>query len=192
MGKNARFFRVILLDEIQVIKPFKLQPSTAHTFTDQHLYQLLLAQPDRTTFTGLRNYVMMLTLLDTGIRLKELTNLHVTDVLLDEGSLRINLGKGRKSRLVPIEQTTTDEMKRYLLERGNLEHNALWVNLKQSALFVWRHSHDDCPLLPIGENLGHSMFLSYLSTYVCQEILIKWRRRLHAQKHNGACTNRDD
>lgn len=68
------------------IKPFKLQPSTAHTFPDQHLYQLL-EQPDR---TGLRNYVMMLTFLDTGIRLKELTNLHVTDVLLDEGSLRIN------------------------------------------------------------------------------------------------------
>jgi len=84
------------------IKPFKLQPSSAHTFTDEHLYQLL-ALPDRTTFIGLRNYVMMLTLLDTGIRLRELANLQVTDVLLDEGSLRINHGKGMKSRLVPVE-----------------------------------------------------------------------------------------
>lgn len=111
------------------IKPFKLQPSSAHTFTDEHLYQLL-KQPDRTTFTGLRNYVMMLTLLDTGIRLKELANLQVTDVLLDEGSLRINHGKGRKSRLVPMERIAAGEMKRYLLERGNLNHNALWVNLE--------------------------------------------------------------
>lgn len=110
------------------IKPFKLQPSAAHTFSDEHLYQLL-ALPDRTTFTGLRNYVMMLTLLDTGIRLKELANLQVTDVLLDEGSLRINYGKGRKSRLVPIERITAGEMKRYLLERGTLDHNVLWVNL---------------------------------------------------------------
>lgn len=110
------------------IKLFKLQPSSAHTFTDEHLYQLL-ALPDRTTFTGLRNYVMMLTLLDTGIRLRELAKLQVTDVLLDEGSLRVNHGKGRKSRLVPIERFAASELKRYLLERGTLNHNALWVNL---------------------------------------------------------------
>lgn len=110
------------------IKPFKLQPSAAHTFSDEHLYQLL-ALPDRTTFTGLRNYVIMLTLLDTGIRLKELANLQVTDVLLDEGSLRINHGKGRKSRLVPLERSAAGEMRHYLLERGTLDHYALWVNL---------------------------------------------------------------
>jgi integrase/recombinase XerD len=112
-------------------------PSSAHTFTDEHLYQLL-ALPDRTTFTGIRNYVMMLTLLDTGIRLKELAKLQVTDVLLDEGSLRINHGKGRKSRLVPIERIAASELKHYLLERGNLEHNTLWVNL------------DNKPFLPGG------------------------------------------
>ncbi|MCU6713156.1 tyrosine-type recombinase/integrase [Paenibacillus sp. J5C_2022] len=110
------------------IKPFKLQPSSAHTFTDDHLFQLL-ALLDRTSFTELRNYAMMLALLNTGIRLKELANLQVTDVLLDEGSLRINQGKGGKSRLVPLERIAAGEMKRYLLERGNLDHNALWVNL---------------------------------------------------------------
>lgn len=68
---------------------------------------------------------MMLTLLDTGIRLKELANLQVTDVLLDEGSLRINHRKGRKPRLVPIERIAAGELKRYLLERGNLDQNAL-------------------------------------------------------------------
>ncbi|WP_260866075.1 tyrosine-type recombinase/integrase [Paenibacillus xylanexedens] len=119
------------------IKPLKLQPSSAHTFTDEHLYQLL-ALPDRTTFTGLRNYVMMLTLLDTGIRLRELAKLQVTDVLLDEGSLRVNHGKGRKSRLVPIERIAAGELKHYLLERGILNHNALWVNL------------DNQPFLPGG------------------------------------------
>lgn len=119
------------------VKPFKLQPSSAHTFTDDHLYQLL-ALPDRTTFTGLRNYVMMLTLLDTGIRLKELANLQVMNVLLDEGSLRINHGKGRKSRLVPIERVAAGELKHYLLERGNLDHNYIWVNL------------DNQPFLPDG------------------------------------------
>ncbi|WP_346779376.1 tyrosine-type recombinase/integrase [Paenibacillus brevis] len=137
-------FAQLLYEEGRMTEPFaaevrlfKLQPSVAHTFTNEHLYSLLTL-PDRTTFTGLRNYVMMLTLLDTGIRLKELANLQVTDVLLDEGSLRVNHGKGRKSRLVPIERIAADELKRYLLERGTLNHNFLWVTL------------DNKPFLPGG------------------------------------------
>ncbi|MBP1993840.1 tyrosine-type recombinase/integrase [Paenibacillus eucommiae] len=152
----------------------------------------MFALPDRTTFTGLRNYVMMLTLLDTGIRLKELANLQVTDVLLDEGSLRINHGKGRKSRLVPIERIAAGEMEHYLLERGNLEHNALWANL------------DNKPFLPGGIRTMIARYCqsakikgiqcschTFRHTFA-KEILVKWRRRLHAQEHNGARANRDD
>lgn len=110
------------------LKPFKVQPSLTHTFTDGHL-QRLFAQPDRSTFTGYRNYVMMLVLLDTGIRLKELANLRVTDIDFEEQSLRIHQGKGRKSRIVPIQRTCAWELKYYLQERGDLEHDYLWVNL---------------------------------------------------------------
>jgi len=110
------------------LKPFKVQPSLTHTFTDEHL-QRLFAQPDRSTFTGYRNYVMMLVLLDTGIRLKELADLRVTDIDFEEQSLRIQQGKGRKSRIVPIQRTCVWELKYYLQERGKLEHDYLWVNL---------------------------------------------------------------
>ncbi|MFC6331989.1 tyrosine-type recombinase/integrase [Paenibacillus septentrionalis] len=111
------------------LKPFKLQPSMAHTFTDEHL-QHLFALPNRATFTGFRNYVIMLTLLDTGIRLKELANLQIPDVLMEEGSLRILQGKGRKSRLVPIQLFAINALKRYIQERGALGHNSLWVTLE--------------------------------------------------------------
>mgnify|MGYP000853290215 FL=1 len=110
------------------LKPFKVQPSLTHTFTDGHL-QRLLAQPDRFTFTGYRNYVMMLVLLETGIRLKELANLRITDINFEEGSLHIQQGKGRKARQVPIQRTCSFELKRYLQERGTLEHDRLWINL---------------------------------------------------------------
>ncbi|MCU6711557.1 tyrosine-type recombinase/integrase [Paenibacillus sp. J5C_2022] len=110
------------------LKPFKVQPSFAHTFTDEQLHQLLI-QPDRATFTGLRNYVMMLTLLDTGIRLKELANIQIQDVLFDEGVLRVQQGKGRKFRIVPIQHVLADTLNRYLLERGTLNHNFLWITL---------------------------------------------------------------
>lgn len=111
------------------LKPFKLQPSMAHTFTDENL-QHLFALPNRSTFTGFRNYVMMLTLLDTGIRLKELANLQIQDVLMEEDSLRILQGKGRKSRLVPIQCFAMNALKQYIQERGALGHNSLWVTLE--------------------------------------------------------------
>lgn len=111
------------------LKPFKLQPATAHTFTDEHL-QHLFALPNRSTFTGLRNYVMMLTLLDTGIRLNELAKLQISDVLTEEASLRIVQGKGRKSRLVPIQRFAINALKRYMQERGALGHQYLWITLE--------------------------------------------------------------
>ncbi|MGG1597520.1 tyrosine-type recombinase/integrase [Paenibacillus naphthalenovorans] len=111
------------------LKPFKLEPSMAHTFTDEHLRRLL-SQPNRATFTGFRNYVMMLTLLDTGIRLKELAGLQIPDFLPEEGVLRIQQAKGRKARLVPIQRVAADALQRYLLERGALSHNYIWVTLE--------------------------------------------------------------
>lgn len=110
------------------LKPFKVTQSLTHTFTDGHL-QRLLAQPDRSTFTGIRNFVIMLVLLETGIRLKELANLRVTDILFEEESLLIHQGKGRKARVVPIQRTCAMELKFYLQERGTLDHNDLWVTL---------------------------------------------------------------
>jgi len=110
------------------LKAFKLQPTMAHTFTDGHL-QRLFAQPDCATFTGYRNYVMMLILLETGIRLKELAHLRITDILFQDEWLQIRQGKGRKARLVPIQKTCSMQLMRYLKERGNLEHDWTWVNL---------------------------------------------------------------
>ncbi|TLS48852.1 integrase [Paenibacillus antri] len=110
------------------LKPFKVLQSSTHTFTEGHL-QRLFSQPDRSTFTGYRNYIMMLVLFDTGIRLKELTNLRVTDIDFEEQTIRILQGKGRKHRIVPIQRTCVLQLNHYLQERGKLEHDRLWVNL---------------------------------------------------------------
>ncbi len=113
------------------LKAFKLPPTMKHTFTDGHL-QRLFAQLDRTTFTGFRNYVMMLVLLETGLRLKELENLRVSDILFHEEILKIQQGKGRKPRIVPIQQTCLSQLRKYVQERGILEHDYVWVNLDGS------------------------------------------------------------
>ena len=52
--------------------------------------------------SGYRDRTMLEVLYATGIRKAELRNLTVADVNLDEGLLRVNRGKGRKDRVVPL------------------------------------------------------------------------------------------
>jgi len=69
-------------------------------FSDEQL-QHLLAAIDITSSVGYRDYTIILTLLDTGIRCSELTGLRLVDVNLESRLLKV-WGKGSKERLVPI------------------------------------------------------------------------------------------
>lgn len=62
----------------------------------------LLQAPDTHTTLGLRDRAMLETLYATGLRVTELTTLNVLDVSLNEGVVRVIMGKGGKDRLVPL------------------------------------------------------------------------------------------
>jgi len=94
----------------------------------------LLNQPDRKTFSGLRDYTLMMLLLETGMRIGECIALEVDDVNIKEGEVRIKLGKGRKARRVPIQKTCIQILKNYLAERGELETKSLFVNIDDNPL----------------------------------------------------------
>jgi len=68
------------------------------TFTDEHV-EKMLASCDTSTEMGFRDYVMLLLLLDTGMRLSELSTLRVTDV--HDTYVKV-YGKGRKEREIGI------------------------------------------------------------------------------------------
>ncbi|MCL6479212.1 MAG: tyrosine-type recombinase/integrase [Peptococcaceae bacterium] len=86
-------------------------------FSDDQI-KALLSQPDRTTFVGLRDYMVMQLLLDTGIRLEELCNVIVSDVDLKSCSIYIRQGKGRKSRTVFFGAETRKSVIKYLTFTG--------------------------------------------------------------------------
>lgn len=84
-------------DQLKIPKaPKKVIP----TFSEEQLRQIFDAV-DIASPIGYRDYTIMLTLLDTGIRCSELTSLSLTDVNLDTRLLKV-WGKGSKERLVPI------------------------------------------------------------------------------------------
>jgi integrase/recombinase XerD len=62
----------------------------------------LLKAPDTSTALGYRDRTMLELMYSTGLRRSEVTNLLIADVDTKDGFLRVNLGKGRKDRVVPL------------------------------------------------------------------------------------------
>jgi len=81
--------------------------------------QKLLEVPDKKTFAGLRDYVLMLFILDTGIRIGEALKLKRED--FDFGSLEVtvppDVAKTRKKRTLPVSPLVAREVKRLLALR---------------------------------------------------------------------------
>jgi site-specific recombinase XerD len=77
--------------------------------------EAIIAAPEKTTFSGHRDFVMFMTLYNTGARVSEIIRLQVGDVCLEnKGSILIH-GKGRKQRSVPLWKSTQRHLKMWLL-----------------------------------------------------------------------------
>jgi len=78
----------------------------------EQIIQLLKAI-DKYTPLGARNYTILLLLLDTGLRISELTRIKMTDITLTQGYIKV-IGKGQKERLVPFSARTKKELIKYI------------------------------------------------------------------------------
>jgi integrase/recombinase XerD len=81
--------------------------------------EALLRQPDPASALGLRDRAMLEVLYATGLRVSELVNLHLGDLHLEAGFVRV-LGKGSKERIVPLGEVARQWLERYLLEARGL------------------------------------------------------------------------
>jgi site-specific recombinase XerD len=98
------------------LKRPRLPKQFPHVLNDEQVMALLKA-PNKKTWEGFRNYVILLTFLDTGIRLSELLGLTVDRVNLVKGSLLVT-GKGSKDRELYMGRTLKKEMVKWLKMRG--------------------------------------------------------------------------
>ncbi|WLR43808.1 site-specific tyrosine recombinase XerD [Bacillus carboniphilus] len=97
----------------------------------------LLDTPKLTSPFGYRDKAMLELLYATGIRVSEMINLDLNDVHLQMGFIRCT-GKGNKERIVPIGQTASDAINRYIEKgRGKL----VKTSNKTKALFVNHHGN---------------------------------------------------
>jgi site-specific recombinase XerD len=97
----------------------------------------LLATCKGNGFEDRRDYAIVMTFLDSGLRLSELTDLITEDIDLPSRSLSI-LGKGRKPRLVGLGAQATQAIDRYIRARRShrqADRPQLWIG-KKGALTV--------------------------------------------------------
>ena len=89
----------------------------------------LRKQPDLSKFTGLRDRTMIDLLADTGIRLRELLSLQVSQVDLRGRRLREVLGKNGKVEDIHYSDPMRRLLQQYLSARGNLATSELFVSI---------------------------------------------------------------
>ena len=98
----------------------------------------LLDAPDTSKPVGIKNKAILEVLYSTGIRVGELCALTIYDVDTRDGFLRVNQGKGRKDRVVPIGYKAQKYTAEYLAHvRGKQTIN----NRDERALFINRNGN---------------------------------------------------
>ncbi len=85
--------------------------------------QAILAQPNQHTWRGKRDLALLAVMYDSGARVQEIADLCVCDIRLDYPATLKLTGKGRKTRIVPIMQTTAELLRSYCLD-NNFQVNA--------------------------------------------------------------------
>ena len=103
----------------------------------------VLALPDIETPEGLRDRTVLEVLYATGLRRTEVTNLELSDIEPERGTLHVRLGKNRKDRFVPVGERALAWIARY----QHQARPALQADPAQRRLFLNRYGE---PLSPDG------------------------------------------
>lgn len=114
---------------MQGVKKLKTPKKIVGTF-DRDSILRLLSQPNRKSFAGFRDYVMIWLTFDSGCRLSELVGIKIGNVDLANGRIKV-LGKGNKERFVPIGMVTKRLLIKYMQRR-----QALQASSGEDHLFV--------------------------------------------------------
>lgn len=99
--------------------------------------EALLAAPDTSTRLGRRDRALLLLMVQTGLRLAEVTGLTAQDLVLRSGAHVRCHGKGRKERCTPLSCSTARVLRAWLAERGAAGADLVFASVRRTRL-----SHD--------------------------------------------------
>lgn len=136
------FFRYAALEEpayagqIQRVLaiPGKLHDKREVHFLTRSEINAILAAPDRRSWIGRRDHMLLHLAVQTGLRLSEIVQLEQGAVVLGAGAHVQCLGKGRKERCTPLTSQTRHALRAWLKEAGQRGSTKLFPNIHGGAL----------------------------------------------------------
>lgn len=114
--------------------PSKKYQRTMVDFLTETETRALLDAPDRHTWSGRRDYALLLVAIQTGLRVSELVGLHCGDAILEPVAYLRCLGKGRKTRCTPLTRSVASVLTTWMKEQGNQPTDPLFPNRSRSRL----------------------------------------------------------
>ena len=114
--------------------PNQRQSRALVDFLTRQEIDALLATPNKQTWLGRRDFAFMLTAVQTGMRLSEMTASRRDDVWLGVGPHIRCHGKGRKERCTPLTKTTVAVLKAWIKEQGKSESQILFPSTRGGPL----------------------------------------------------------
>ena len=101
------------------IPKLKEEQKILQTLSTEAIGRILAFRPKTTSRNMVRAHLVVLTILDTGLRISEALGLKISDVDFDNLTLRVN-GKGGKHRLVPFSHELRKVLFRYAKSKKRL------------------------------------------------------------------------
>ena len=168
--------------------PSKRFERTLVSFLSRPEVDALLAAPDRSTWSGRRDHGFMLTAVQTGLRLSEMTGLKQEDIILGTGAHVRVIGKGRKERCIPLAKSTITVLKAWVREPQRGEESVLFPSARGKRLSVHgvqyllnKHriaASKVCPSLKqkrvTVHRLRHTMAMDLLQAGVDRSVIALW------------------
>ena len=114
--------------------PAKRHKRTTISYLDQKEIKALLRAPDRTAWLGRRDHALLLTAIQTGLRVSELASARVADVSLGTGAHCRVIAKGRKERCATLTAETVAVLRTWLAERQGQPDQPLFPSRRGGQL----------------------------------------------------------
>ena len=124
MSGVRAFYRYMLMDSLIDADPTRMldYPKIGRKLPDVLAVQeidAMLGKIDLSRPEGQRNKAMLETMYSCGLRVSELVTMHLSDLFLKEGFVKIK-GKGGKERLTPVSDKAINEINLYMHDRQKL------------------------------------------------------------------------
>lgn len=114
--------------------PNQRQPRVLVGFLTRPEIEALLAAPDRRRWLGRRDHAFLITAVQTGLRLSEMTALRHEDVSFGAGAHVRCRGKGRKERCTPLAKPTVAVLQAWIREQGSEDSKTLFPSSRGGPL----------------------------------------------------------